>query len=109
MSRIAHLPAALHQSHLFTLAVPLALPRSLFAGCVFVLPSFSPDEGNNNGEVHAFWYASDNAVHSAKLAGSLVGAERDAFFAEKQAFLTATELQEELTKAEAAKDAAATK
>lgn len=60
-----------------------------------------------NGEVFQFWFASDDAVHSAKLKGSLEGAERDAFWAEKQAFLTATELQEELTKAEAAKDGAA--
>jgi hypothetical protein len=55
-----------------------------------------------NGEVFQFWFASDDAVHSAKLKGSLEGAERDAFWAEKQAFLTATELQEEITKQEAA-------
>ena len=61
------------------------------------------DNGHND-EVFQFWYASDNAVHSAKLKGSLVGAERDAFWSEKQAFLTATELQEELAKAEAAKN-----
>lgn len=59
-----------------------------------------PDNGNNE-EVFQFWYASDKAPHSARLKGSLVGADRDAFWAEKQAFLTATELQEELTKAEA--------
>ncbi len=63
-----------------------------------------PGEGTN-GEVYAFWFSSDNAVHSAKLKDSLEGAARDAFWAEKQAFLTATELQEELTKAEAAADA----
>jgi hypothetical protein len=67
-----------------------------------------PDNGNNE-EVFQFWYASDDAVHSARLKGSLVGTERDEFWAEKQAFLTATEKQEELTKAEAkvAKDAEA--
>eukprot|EP00455_Lapot_gusevi_P032777 TRINITY_DN3575_c0_g1_i3.p2 TRINITY_DN3575_c0_g1~~TRINITY_DN3575_c0_g1_i3.p2 ORF type:complete len:151 (-),score=35.93 TRINITY_DN3575_c0_g1_i3:106-558(-) len=36
---------------------------------------------NANGEVYSLWYASDSAVHSAKLANSLVGEEREAFLA----------------------------
>lgn len=35
---------------------------------------------NETGEVHAFWYACDNAVHSAKLKDSLVGEEREKFW-----------------------------
>jgi hypothetical protein len=59
------------------------------------------DNGHND-EVYAFWYASaPSAVQSARLKDSLIGQERDAFWAEKQAFLTATELQEEITKQEA--------
>jgi len=55
-----------------------------------------PCEGEGaTGEVYQFWYASDNEVHCAKLMGSLIGTERDAFWAEKQAFLTATEREEE--------------
>jgi len=63
---------------------------------------FKCEGEGSNGEVYALWYASDQAVHSAKLKDSLVGEERDKFWAEKQAFLTATELQEEITKQEAA-------
>ena len=65
----------------------------------------TPSGDGTNGEVYSFWFSSDDSVHSAKLKGSLEGEERDKFWAEKQAFLTATELQEEITKAEAAADA----
>lgn len=61
------------------------------------------DNGYNE-EVQSFWFSSDKQVHSAKLVGSLEGEARDKFWSEKQAFLTATELQEELAKAEAAKE-----
>jgi len=53
-----------------------------------------------NGEVEKFWFLSDGKEHSAKLKGSLLGEERDKFWAEKKEFLTATEEEEERLKKE---------
>ena len=47
-----------------------------------------------------FYFHSDGAEHSAKLKGSLVGKEREAFWAEKKQFLEATEEEEERAKRE---------
>ena len=58
------------------------------------------DPERGEGEVHSFWYASDGAEHSAKLAGSLMGEERSRFWEEKKDFLTVTELEEERQKKE---------
>jgi len=55
------------------------------------------DNGNND-EVHSFWYSSNGKEASAKLKDSLEGEARETFWAEKKAFLTATEHQEELAK-----------
>jgi len=58
-----------------------------------------PCKGNGyDDEVQLFWYASNNSTGSAKLKGSLEGEERKKFWDEKKAFLTATEVSEELAK-----------
>lgn len=53
-----------------------------------------PCEDSATGEVHSFYFHSDGQVHSAKLANSLTGEEREKFYADKKAFLTATEVEE---------------
>jgi hypothetical protein len=55
-----------------------------------------PCEDNETGEVHEFWFASTNEVRDAKLKDALDGAERDAFWAEKRAFLEGMEQEEAL-------------
>lgn len=61
------------------------------------------DDSPHNGEVESFYFHRDAQIHSAKLVGSLEGAERDAFYADKLSFLTATEIEEEKAKMVASK------
>jgi hypothetical protein len=55
-----------------------------------------PCEDNETGEVYEFWFASTNEIRDAKLKDALEGAERDAFWAEKKAFLEGMEQEEAL-------------
>jgi len=55
-----------------------------------------PCKGDGStGEVHLFWYSSDNGTHSAKLKDSLEGQERRDFWEDKKRFMTEQEILEE--------------
>jgi len=48
-----------------------------------------------NGEVVALWFMSDGMSHSPKLSGSLMGEEREAYWAEVKAFYSTDEPDED--------------